>query len=40
MVEVEVAHDDGFDVLDVVAGGFDGAWELYPRCRRCVGRDR
>lgn len=28
VVEVEMAHDDGFDVFDVVAGGFDGVWEL------------
>ena len=29
VVEVEVAHDDGFDVFDVVACGFDGVWELH-----------
>jgi len=29
VVEVEVAHDDGFDVFDIVAGGFDGVWELH-----------
>jgi hypothetical protein len=26
---VKVAHDNGFDVSDVVAGGFDGVWELH-----------
>ena len=29
VVKVEVAHDNGFDVLHVVAGGFDGVWELH-----------
>ena len=29
VVEVEVAHDDGFDVFDVVAGGFDCVGELH-----------
>lgn len=29
VVEVEVAHDDGSDVLDIVAGRFDGVRELH-----------
>jgi hypothetical protein len=29
VVEVEVAHYDGFDVLDVVAGRFDGIGKLH-----------
>lgn len=29
VVEVEVAHYDGFDVFDVVAGGFDCVGELH-----------
>jgi hypothetical protein len=29
VVEVEVAHYDGFDVLDIIAGRFDGVWELH-----------
>jgi hypothetical protein len=29
VVEVEVAHDDGLDVSDIVAGGFDGIGELH-----------
>ena len=29
VVEVEMSHDDGFDVVDVVAGGFDGVRELH-----------
>ena len=31
VVQVQVAHDDGFDVFDVVAGGFDGRVELVLR---------
>jgi len=29
VVEVEVAHYDGFDVFDVIAGCFDGVGELH-----------
>jgi hypothetical protein len=27
MIEMEMANNDGFDVLDIVSGGFDGVWE-------------
>jgi len=29
MVEMEMTDNDGFDVLDIVAGGFDGSWEFH-----------
>lgn len=29
VVEVKVAHDNGFDVFDIVAGRFDGVGELH-----------
>lgn len=29
VIEMEMAHDDGFDVFDVVAGGFDGVGKLH-----------
>lgn len=29
VVEMEMANDDGFDILDVVTRGLDGRWELH-----------
>lgn len=29
MVQVKMSHDDGFDILDIVAGGFDRVRKLH-----------
>lgn len=39
MIQVEMAHDDGLDIFDIVSGCFDGCGELVVLSVLSAGED-